>query len=143
MRLILLKDVPNLGKKGEIKDVKEGYALNLLIPRGLAAVPASASGRAVTQALQSQKHQSEHQAKELRVMAQRLDNQTITLSAKSGVSKKLFGSITKSDVAKHLGIDKHYVQLDQPIHHLGSYTISLNFGQAITARITLNVVEED
>ncbi|NLC51723.1 MAG: 50S ribosomal protein L9, partial [Firmicutes bacterium] len=102
MKVILLEDIRNLGEKGEVKVVKDGYARNYLLPRGL-AVEATKS-RLLELEKEKQKRAREEVAKEqeARKIAQELEGMSVVLEAKAGEEGKLFGSITSADIAENI-----------------------------------------
>src|SRR3972149_3212450 len=102
MKVLLKQDVKGIGKKGEMLEVKEGYARNFLIPNGLAV---EASGGALKQAQEQQKTVDRQKAKEkadAQALADRIKGTTLTLRHKSGEEGRLFGSITSAEIAEAL-----------------------------------------
>lgn len=147
MKVILLKDVKNLGKKDDIVDVAEGYARNFLIPRKLAQV---ATPGGIKQVEQEQKALEKRKAKERQEameMAEKLSKTSTVLKVKAGEKGKLFGSITSKDIAEALSsqhglkIDKRKVELTEPIKSLGDYEVSIKLAPEIEAKITVKIVE--
>ncbi|MGI6595318.1 MAG: 50S ribosomal protein L9 [Elusimicrobia bacterium] len=148
MKIILIKDIPEVGKKGEIKDVKPGYARNYLIPTG-AAMEATPANIALLERREKQlaakKERDFSKAKETKELIQ---DESITISAKAGQDEKLFGAITSDNIAeailkqKNIEIDKHRISLEQPIKKLGVYKIPIKTGESLTAEITVWVVRE-
>ena len=147
MEVILLKDVPGLGRSGEIKEVPEGYARNYLIPKGLAVK--STKGRIKDIELRK----SAVETKALREkdsairLAERLKGTSLTFKVKVGEENKLFGSITSGDIAEELNkkgfnIDKHQIVLKEPIKYLGTYEVTVKLGFGISAPISVVVERE-
>jgi len=150
MRVILTRDVPNLGKEGELKNVAGGYARNYLIPRGL-AVPATEGNLRTWQEhqklMQARAERLRQQAKEA---AERLNGQTITLRGKTAPnSTRLFGAITAADVAQAIQeqfgikVDKRRIELIDPIRTTGHHTVDIRWEPGVEATITVEVLSEE
>lgn len=148
MKVILIKDVPGQGKRGDMLNVAEGYARNYLLPRGLAteASPGKMNELAVRNQLQTaQKKKIEQGAREL---AARLDNLQVVIKAKTGEGGKLFGSVNNKDIADALAaqhkitLDKKKLVLKEPIKHLGLYTAVAKLHPNVQAEVKVEVVGE-
>jgi large subunit ribosomal protein L9 len=145
MKVVFLQDVPNVAKAGEIKEVADGYGRNFLIPRKLAAL---ASPQAISQVKIGGKAQAGTE-EELDELAQQLEGKEVSLKAHAGAKERLYGSITSADIAAELEsatglvIDKRKIELEKPIHKLGSYELTVKLGKDITPKITVNVIEEE
>ncbi|MBC7319237.1 50S ribosomal protein L9 [bacterium] len=147
MEVILLKDVPGLGRSGDIKEVPEGYARNYLIPRGLAVK--STKGRVKDielrkSAIETKEARERESAMKL---AERLKGTSLTFKVKVGEENKLFGSITSIDIAEGLkkkgfNIDKHQIVLKEPIKYLGTYEVTVKLGFGVSAPINILVEKE-
>jgi len=127
-----------LAKTQEIKDVAFGYAVNYLIPKGLAIV---ATPKEIEKLEQKQKDISQHQQlreKEDQVLAKKLKNKKVIIEAKSSKEKKLFGSVGKNDILKALEVDRSRVEvvLPKPIRTLGKFEVELKIGNS---RINISV----
>jgi large subunit ribosomal protein L9 len=145
MKVVFLQDVPNVAKAGEIKEVAAGYGRNFLIPRKLAVL---ASPQAMSQVKTSDQIQAKTD-EELAELASQLDGKEVSLKAHAGAKERLYGSITSADIAAELEsatgivVDKRKIELDKPIHQLGSYELTVHLGKDITPKITVNVTEEE
>ncbi|WP_243298994.1 50S ribosomal protein L9 [Bacillus litorisediminis] len=149
MKVIFLKDVKGKGKKGEVKNVADGYAQNFLIKQGL-AVEANKSN--ISQ-LEAQKKKEEKMAKEELQEAQalklKIEKLTVELSAKAGEGGRLFGSITSKQIAdelkkKHdLKIDKRKIELPDGIRSLGYTKVPVKLHTEVTATLNVHVKEEN
>ena len=147
MKVILKEDVKGKGKKGQLVEVSDGYGRNFLLPRGL-AVPADA---AAMNDLKNKEEAAKHHAAEEKRLAQeladKLNGQTIKLSAKAGQNGKLFGSVTAKEVAEVINrqfgaeIDKRKVQMDD-IKAFGSYPAEVKLHAGIAAKLTVMVGEQ-
>ena len=148
MKVIFLNDVPDVAKAGEIKEVADGYGRNFLLPKGL-ALPATAStlklaeARRKTESVRQSRFQSE-----LAQVANMLEGNEISFKARVGAKGRLHGSITSADIASELqrlsglDIDKRKVELKEPIHHLGSYEVTIRLAKDMTPKIKV-IVEGD
>jgi len=147
MKVIFLKDVPK-GKRGEIKEVADGYARNFLFPKGM-ALPATSSAVKEAKLLLEKKveHQARQQEEQSKV-ASELEGKELHFKAKAGAKGRLHGSITSANIAEELSrvtgleIDKKKIEIDEPLHHLGNYEIVVNLGTGAIAKIKVNVEEE-
>lgn len=148
MKLLLLQDVKNVGKKGEILEVADGYARNFLLPKKLATAATEATIRS------KQKEQQDHQAKKARELeaakadAKVLENQEIVVKAKVGEGGKFFGSVTSADIAAAVKaqfgreIDKRKIHLADPIKALGDFRVPVKLYPDVTADLSVKVVSE-
>ncbi len=146
MEVILLKDMENLGKVGEIVKVKDGYARNYLIPSGI-ALPATKSNIArVKNELQSLRKKAERQIARFKELAEKLNTTRITIEHEAGEEGKLFGSVTTSQIEKALHkagfeeIEKKQIVLEKPIRETGTYEVKIHLFKDIDATITVDVV---
>lgn len=145
MEVILVKDVDRLGKAGQILTVKDGYARNYLIPRGL-GLPASPDRRARAEALGRAQAKALRAAKEKAVqLAQRLENASCVIPMPAGDQDKLHGAVTAADIVRALArqgiaIDKHQVRLERPMTHLGSIEVPIKLHAEVAAVLKLQIV---
>lgn len=149
MKIILSQDVDKLGHKGDVVSVADGYARNFLVPKGLAMV---ASKGALKQAdlMRRQREERDRRAKEEAAgRVALLGSQPVYISARAGEGGRLFGSVTKSDVARavdeQLGqsIDRHNVRLDDPIRHLGTHSVEIHLHEEVNALVTVEVIAHE
>lgn len=147
MKVILKEDVKDLGNIGELVTVKDGYARNFLLPRGL-AVEANPKN---VRAFEHEKRQVQELVKKRKTgasdLAARLSSTTVTITAKAGEEEKLFGAVTAMDIAEALKkegleIDRRKVLLDEPIKRLGAYTVNVKLHPEVTASVNVQVVGE-
>ena len=147
MKVIFLKDVKGSGKKGEIKEVSDGYANNFLIKTGLAKkVDATSLNENKTQKQANDYHKEQERLAALEVKKQ-IDGKTIALKIKCGENGKTFGSITSKEIADALGangikLDKKKIELTESIKSVGSYKIQAKIYPNISATFTLQVVNQ-
>ena len=147
MKVIFLKDVKGKGKKGEVKNVADGYAHNFLLKQGL-AVEANPSN---VSSLNAQKKKEEKLAAEELAEAKQLkakiDEITVELTAKSGEGGRLFGSITSKQIAEELQkkhsikVDKRKIELEDAIRSLGVTKVPVKLYPEVTATLNVHVKE--
>lgn len=147
MKVIFLKDVKGKGKKGEVKNVADGYAQNFLLKQGLAVEASSAN----VSSLENQKKKEQKLAAEELAEAKKLGEQlgkiTVELSAKSGEGGRLFGSITSKQIAEELlkknkiKIDKRKIELADAIRTLGVTKVPVKLHTEVTATLNVHVKE--
>jgi len=144
VKVILTTDVAKLGKTGEMKTVADGFAQNFLIPQKL-AVPASGGAyRAYQHDIASREDKRKREREEAEIAATRIGSTTLTMGVKVGEGGKLYGSINTQDIADALGrrgisVDKHKIDLDQPIKALGTYKVAIKVLSGMTPEVTIIV----
>lgn len=147
MKVILRKDTEKLGIAGDIVDVKDGYARNFLIPKGVALK----ADKKNIQLLESEKKQQtvklSKDKKEAELLAEQLNKVSCTATMNVGEEDKVFGSVTSQNIAdllkdQGIEIDKKKVVLTEPIKALGIYTIPIKLHSEVEAKIKLWVVKE-
>jgi large subunit ribosomal protein L9 len=149
MKVVFRRDVPSVGKAGEVKEVADGYARNFLIPRGFAVI-ASKTELANVNARKSadDRHRARLDAEQL-ALAKRIEAEPLKIQARAGARGRLHGSITSADIAnalsKSLGetIDKHDVELPEPIKTLGAHTAGVRLAARVAAKLQLVVESEE
>ena len=144
MKVILTKEVPKLGKSGEMKTVADGYATNFLIPNQLAVPAAGGAYRAYQHDIASREDKRKREREEAEIAATRIASTTLTMGVKVGEGGKLYGSINNQDIAEALGrrgivIDKHKIDLEQPIKSLGTYKVAIKVMSGMTSEVTIVV----
>ena len=144
MKVILTKDVAKLGKSGEMKAVADGFATNYLIPQKL-AVPASGGAfRAYQHDIASREEKRKKEREENEIAATRIASTTLTLGVKVGDAGKLYGSVGAKEIAEALGrrgivVDRHKVDLDEPLKTLGTYKVAVRVYPGLTPEVTVDV----
>jgi large subunit ribosomal protein L9 len=147
MKVIFLKDVKGKGKKGEVKNVADGYAHNFLIKQGLAI---EASNANISTLEGQQKKEDKRAAEELaeaKKLGEQLEKITVELSAKAGEGGRLFGSITTKQIAEELQkkhgikIDKRKMELSDAIRTLGHTKVPVKLHHEVLATLTVHVKE--
>jgi large subunit ribosomal protein L9 len=147
MELILRDDVDKLGRRGDVVKVKDGYARNFLLPRGL-GMPVTTANKAMIE-----KERKTHEARlakekaEFESLAARIGGLRFVAPRKVGENDVLYGSVTAGDIAeflksKGIEIDKRKVHLDEPIKHLGEHEVKVKLHPEVMASVRLLVTKE-
>jgi large subunit ribosomal protein L9 len=146
LKVILLEDVPNLGKRGEVAIVKDGFAINYLFPRNLAAESsAGALARLQAQAKAKQRREAEARA-DAEKLAKLLETRPVSVPVKCGGNGRLFGTVTNANVAEaihrdfEIEVDRHKIEMPENIKSLGTYQIIVRLGKSINAKAQLQVI---
>ena len=147
MKVILQKDIPNLGEAGDIKDVSDGYARNFLLPKKLVLVANDSSQKAAVHQKKLIRIKKDKRKKQSETLMEALSALDIQIGAQVGEEEKLFGSVTSMDIArklKELGheVDRRKVHLDEPIKKLGEYKVPVKLDEGVTANLKVTVFKE-
>lgn len=148
MKVILKQEVKNLGEKDELVTVKNGYASNFLIPKGLAVMATESNQKQLAETMKQRAFKIEKQRKEAQKTIDFLKDVTIKVGAKAGENGKIFGSVTSiqiADAIRKLGqeVDRKAIIINEDhIKTLGSYTAKLKLMKDMIAEIKFEVVEE-
>lgn len=148
MRLILLDNIEGVGKKGETREVRDGYGRNFLVPRGLAMPATSGNIKKVQEQAKTIIGKREKDLKTAAFIKQRLEETPLSIKKKAGVDGKLFGSVTAKDVveavklALDLDVDKRTIRLDDPIKTTGVHTVEVHLERGVEAQLRLEIEEE-
>ncbi|MFQ6049487.1 MAG: 50S ribosomal protein L9 [Candidatus Paceibacterales bacterium] len=146
MRVILLKDVENLGKKYEIKEVANGYARNFLIPKDLARQATKENLKWLKTQKEIEEKKAEEELKKVQALATAIDGREIIIPVKLGKEGQLFESITSQKIyekLKELGLNikKRQIDLSEPIKELGEVPLKIKFDHNLEAEIMIIVTE--
>lgn len=144
MKVILLKDVPLLGLAGDIREVKDGYARNYLLPKGLAAPATEGRLQSLTRAREAAEQRHAHQVRDVSAAKVQLESLVVEIRARAGEDGRLFGSVTAQDIAeaitrKGIEVSKKQVEVPEPLKATGFYKIPVRLHQE-TAMVEVNVV---
>lgn len=145
MKVILVEDVKKIGKKGEVKEVKEGYAHNFLFPKNLAKPANKQNLNALDREEEAKKEAEAERKQAAQKIADTLKEQNFVFKVKSGEGGRLFGSITTKEIAKEIEsqfkmkIDKRKLSIEEPIKQLGTYNVHGKFHPevAVDFRVTI------
>ena len=148
MKVILKQNVPSLGKAGDLVKVNDGYARNLLIPKGLAVEADDKNIKAFEFEKKSSLQKAQKEKAGALDLAARLGQVTLTLSRKVGDQHKIFGSVTSKDIEaalkeKGFDIDRKMMVHDEQIKHLGEFKVKIKLATGIDAELKVNVIGED
>jgi large subunit ribosomal protein L9 len=149
MKVILLADVKGTGKKGEIKNVSDGYARNFLIGKGLAAEATPENINRLEGQKASAQHKLDVAKAEAEAQAKQLGGKKVTVLAKAGQGGKLFGAVTVSHVSeaieKELGfaVDKRKITVNSEMKNAGDYNAEARLFNGVTAKFTVSVVADN
>jgi len=144
MKVILLDDIPKLGRRGEVREVAEGYARNYLLPQRL-VVPASASNlKQVDQIKQHQEVRSRRAKADAETQAKNIEALTFSQVRQASEEGRLYGSVGTPDLAAFLSqnglsVEKRRIGLDEPIKALGEYTVPIRLHPEVTAHLKVTV----
>ena len=147
MKVILKQDVKGNGKKGEIINVSDGYARNFLFPKGLAIEANAQAMNEYNNAVASKAHHEKLLKEAAEQSKKKLDEATVTITAKAGTGGRLFGSVTSKEIAAEiknslgLDVDKKKIVLDSDIKAFGSYTVPIRLYTGIIANLKVKVTE--
>jgi large subunit ribosomal protein L9 len=147
MEVILKEDVANLGHRGDVVKVADGYGRNFLLPRKL-ALQATLANKAVIETMKSSAaRRSASEKVQAEEMLTKLDPVVLSFTRKSGESGQLFGSVTSADIAADLGmqgfeVDRRKIQLNEPLKTLGEHSVAIKLHRDVTAHIRVKVVAE-
>ena len=148
MKIILKEDVHNLGQQGDVVEVKAGYARNYLMPKKLAVLFTQQQKKSFEELSRVEKRKIERQKDSLESVLKGLKGLNLSLKMKSEEGEKLFGSVTKIDIANLLeengiNIDKKYISLSSPIKTLGEHKIDVVFSSELSGSVNLLIEKED
>lgn len=147
MKVILQQDVHNLGRLGDIVKVREGYARNFLVPRGLAVMADEGNVRR----LEHQKRVAAARAARLladaRALADRIGQTAVSIKVQAGEEGKLFGAVTNRDIAEAMAaegvnVDRRQVELAEPIKQIGVFTVPVRLHADVTGSVKVYVIQQ-
>ncbi len=145
MKVILLKDVPSLGRVGDVREVKEGYAQHFLLPRGLAAPATTAKLHNLQETRKAAQQREGRLLQHTADLKAKLEALVVEVHARAGEGGRLFGSITAHDIAEAIGrkgveISKKQVDLTETIKTTGFYKVPIRLASNVSAMVEVNVV---
>ena len=147
MKVILLQDIDKLGKKGDIKEVADGYARNLLIPKKMVVLAKKSEILKLEEQKKIDAEKAEQKLIHFQEIASQIDGFELEISTKVGEDNKLFGAITTSKISEELKknnfeIEKNQIKLEEPIKEIGDYEVKIELPHNLEAKIKLVIVKE-
>jgi large subunit ribosomal protein L9 len=147
MKIILLDDVPKLGRRGDVRDVSDGYARNYLLPHKLALNATPGNLRNIETIKAAQEGRAVRMRSEAETQAQRIEGLIYAQSRSASDEGRLFGSVGKADIAgflaqNGLAIERRRIMLDEPIKSLGEYAVPVRLHGDVTATLKVTVARE-
>lgn len=149
MKVVFLEDVEGTALVGDVKEVKNGFARNFLLPNGLAAAPSKDNLMRANSLAQKEARRQEKLDAEARKITDKITDYTVTLEARVGETGRLFGSITNRDIAEQinqragLSIDPHTILLPEPIREIGTRQVTIKFTRNVSIEVTVDVVPDE
>jgi large subunit ribosomal protein L9 len=148
MKVILMREVENLGEVGDIVDVADGYGRNFLLPRGLAVAATAKHKRQFEHEQRLREHRIARARKDAEAFAEQLQGFTCSFRRKAGEEGRLFGSVTAMDIAEQLKeagfeIDRRRLHLEQPLKSLGEFEVPVRLQAEVSATLKVAVVAEE
>ena len=148
MKVILQKNVDNLGYVGDVLDVANGYGRNYLLPRGMALEANIRNVKALEHIKRQTAQKAQKEKSSWEELAENLSKVALTFTVKTGKDDKLFGSVTTKDIEEGLSergfeVDRKKIQLAHPIKELGTLTVPIKLHRDVTATVSVNVVKTD
>lgn len=147
MKLILTQEVAGLGSAGDVVEVKDGYARNYLIPRGLATGWTKGAQKQIDQIRRARKSREIASVEDARAARDSLESKPVTVAVRAGSGGRLFGSVTTAEIAEAVtaaggpAIDKRKIEVGNPIKSLGEHRVQVRLHADVQANVTVNVVE--
>ncbi|MBD7999553.1 MULTISPECIES: 50S ribosomal protein L9 [Oerskovia] len=145
-KLILTHEVTGLGEPGDVVEVKDGYARNFLVPRGLATGWSKGAESQISAIRKARKAREIATLDEAKATRDSLQSKAVVVQAKAGQGGRLFGAVTTGDIAEAVkaaggpSVDKRKIEIGQPIKSTGSYTVTIRLHAEVSANIAVNVV---
>lgn len=147
MEVILRETIDNLGRRGEIVDVKRGYARNFLLPQKIALPVTDANKRQVEREREAVEFRESEERKVAEDHAKRLQSVECLIARRVGETNTLYGSVTAADISEFyekqkIAVDKRKIQLSEPLKELGEFQVAIRLHRDVTAEITVKVINE-
>ena len=148
MKVILLKDVKGTGKKGEVKEVSDGYARNFLLPKKVAVIADNTAMKELNEKNKSIENKAQKEYEAAVELGKKMEEMNIVIYSKAGDGGRLFGSITSKDISEQLKkqheifVYKRKVLLNDPIRTLGSTIVEIKIHQKVVTKIRVDVREK-
>jgi large subunit ribosomal protein L9 len=148
MEVILREHVDNLGRRGDVVKVADGYARNYLLPRKLALTVTEANRKQIDRERKVVESREAEERQTAEAVSNRLSQIELVIARRVGETEALYGSVTTADiaealVAKGLDIERRKIQLDEPIKQLGDYTVPVRLHRDVAGTVKVSVVKEE
>lgn len=148
MKVILMQDIKNVGRKDDIINANDGYARNYLFPKKLAVEATKDNLIKLQDRKDSNKHKKDLEIERYKKQAEKLKTMTLNMKVKAGENGKIFGSVTAKEISEALikqyemNIDKKKIELKDSIKQVGNFTVLVKFGEGISEKLKLNITAE-
>ena len=147
MEVILKEDVDNLGHRGDVVKVADGYGRNFLLPRKLAMQATEANKAVIEQMKAAAARRSATEKAQAEVLVTKLEPVVLDFTRKSGEAGHLFGSVTSADIAaaleaKGFEVDRRKIQLDEPLKSVGEFSVAIKLHREVTAQVKVTIQAE-
>jgi len=144
MKIIFLKDVKKQGKKGEIKEVSDGFAQNFLIKKGFAEKATNENIVGLKRENEKQKQEELENIKELKKIKKQLEKEELTFKVKTGKNDKVFGSVSTKQIhdefqKRNIEFDKRKIKLDNPLDSIGFHNVEIELHKEVIATIKIKL----
>ncbi len=149
MKVILLQDVPGLGKPGDVKDVANGYARNYLLPRQLVTAATSSELARLRERVAAAQRRVQKQQATNEALAGRLAAVTLTFAVRVGQGRRLYGSVTSQNIVdalqeqEGLSIDRRMIQLRDPLRQLGDFEVGIRIATGVEPKVKVRIVSAE
>jgi large subunit ribosomal protein L9 len=145
MKVILKEDVADLGRIGDLVEVKPGYGRNYLVPRGMAVAATEGNLRELEHQKRVIAKHAERVRRDAEALAGKIESLTISITAQAGAEERLFGSVTNRDIeaalaAQGVAVDRRQIHLEEPFKKLGEYVVPVKLGNDVEAKLKVRVI---
>ncbi len=148
MQIILLQDIDKVGYKHEIAKVKNGYARNFLIPNGMAVIANGQNMKKLDSLKEKAAQEENARLDDYKVMAEKLEGQTLKIAVKAGTSGKIFGSVNNTQVVNaiketfDMDVERRKVELPEDIKEIGTFPAIINLHEQVKANVNLELIQD-
>lgn len=148
MKVLLKKDFDLIGTAGEVKEVKDGYARNFLIPKGIATLATPSNLKSFEEVRRQQGRKILRETNDAKIIASRIETDSVTITVKTAEEGKIYGSVSPAMVhdalsEKGYNIDKRKIIMPEHIKSLGEYTVDIKLYTDVIAKLKVNVISEE
>ena len=148
MKIILKEDIPSLGYKDDVVEVKNGYGRNYLIPQGKAVIASESALKVLAENQRQRAHKLAKIKSDAQGLASSLEGVALTIAAKTGETGTIYGSVNAAQIAEALeklghSIDRKAISLIEPIKQVGTYTATVTLHREISVQIPVTVISEE